>query len=249
LTLQDFFQMYPKVALAFSGGVDSSFLLYMSLKCGADVRAYYVKTQFQPQFELRDARKMAGCLKANLTVVKADILESPEIASNPADRCYYCKKTIISIIRQKAADDGYGLLIDGTNASDCEEDRPGMRALGEMSVLSPLRECGLTKDDIRKLSKEAGLFTWNKPDYSCLATRIPAGEVITNKKLESTEIAEDYLHSCGFKDCRVRLIGNNARIQLPASQIPSLIEHREAIVEEFKKYYCSVLLDLEGRDG
>ena len=140
-------------------------------------------------------------------------------------------------------------MIDGTNASDDAADRPGMRALEELSVRSPLRECGLTKGEVRRLSKEAGLFTWDKPAYACLATRIPAGEEITREKLQKTEAAESLLFSLGFSDFRVRLLGGRAMIQLPEGQLPLLLERRGQVLDGLKGKYSAVLLDLEPRAG
>ena len=248
MELSKLFHQYPKVALAFSGGVDSAYLLYAAIKYGADVRAYYVKSVFQPQFELEDARHMAKCLNADLTIIEADVLSAPNISHNRADRCYHCKKFIFSKIAAQALKDGYEILLDGSNASDSEEDRPGMRAIKELSVISPLRECNLTKEEIRLLSKDAGLFTWNKPAYACLATRIPTGEVITKEKLEQTEHAEVYLSSLGFSDFRVRMAGTSAKIQVPSSQLYMIIEKKASILQELKKYYSSILLDLEARN-
>lgn len=139
-------------------------------------------------------------------------------------------------------------LIDGTNASDDAGDRPGMQALRELKVYSPLRDCGLTKADVRRLSKEAGLFTWNKPAYACLATRIPAETPITPEDLARTEKAEDYLSSLGFTDFRVRQMGNAAKLQLPDAQLAHIVEAREQIVTTLKQWYSTVLLDLEVRD-
>ena len=205
MDLKYFFQENPKVALAFSGGVDSAYLLYAAMENGAQVRAYYVKSVFQPQFELEDARRLAAELGADMRELKAEVLD-PAIAANPADRCYYCKKKIFAAIAETAAADGFPVLMDGTNASDNAGDRPGMRALAELSVRSPLRECRLTKDEIRRRSKEAGLFTWDKPAYACLATRIPTGTEITEEKLCRTERAESYLASVGLRDFRVRMV-------------------------------------------
>lgn len=247
MTLHEFFQTNPKVALAFSGGVDSAYLLYAALSCGAQVRAYYVKSAFQPQFELDDAIRLATELGADMRVLDVDVLRDPQITGNPADRCYYCKNSIFKAILEAAAEDGFSVLMDGTNASDDAGDRPGMRALRELEVRSPLREYGLTKAEVRQLSKEAGLFTWNKPAYACLATRIPTGEGITKEKLQRTEQAEDYLFSAGFTDFRVRMMGGAARIQVPEHQLPLLLNKRQELLSEFKKYYSAVLLDLEVR--
>ena len=247
MRLNEFFEKHPKTAIAFSGGVDSAYLLYAAKQNNADVQAYYVSSDFQPQFELEDALRLAQELEVPMRVLKVDVLSSKIVADNPSDRCYYCKQVIFKTIQQEAANDGFTVLLDGTNASDDAGDRPGMRALRELSVLSPLRECGLTKDMIRKLSKEAGLFTWDKPAYACLATRIPAGEEITKEKLKATEAAEKYLFSVGIKDFRVRRLGNAAKIQVPEGQIGKIIENRESILTELKKYYSDVLLDLEVR--
>lgn len=152
------------------------------------------------------------------------------------------------IILQAARQDGFVLLLDGTNASDPESSRPGMRALRELEVRSPLRECGLTKREVRRLSQEAGLFTWNKPAYACLATRIPAGRPITAQALARTEAGEAFLASLGLSDLRIRLLEDYARIQVPAAQLPAVLANREKITSELKRYYTGVLLDLEARD-
>lgn len=247
MNLQEFFHENKKAALAFSGGADSAYLLYAAANSGAEVRAYYVKSVFQPEFELEDARRLAEELGADMRVLEADVLSVPEVGANPADRCYHCKKMMFSLIADAAKADGFSVLMDGTNASDDAGDRPGMRALRELAVRSPLRECGMTKEEIRRLSREAGLFTWDKPAYACLATRIPAGTEITPEKLERTKQAENILFSMGFKDFRVRMLGDCARLQLPADQIPGILEKRQEILEKLKKYYTGVLLDLEVR--
>lgn len=248
MNLKTFFQQNSKVALAFSGGVDSAYLLYAAAHYGAEVRAYYVKTLFQPQFELEDARKLAEELRVSMKIIEIPILENQVIAENPGDRCYHCKKAIFETIAKAAREDGFTVVLDGTNASDEEGDRPGMRALRELAVRSPLRECGITKEEVRRLSREAGLFTWNKPAYACLATRIPVGERITAEKLAAAENAEEYLFSLGFTDFRVRRMGDGARLQLPEAQLGKVLEYREKIAAELKKYYSMVLLDLETRD-
>lgn len=248
MELTEFFQKHPKPALAFSGGVDSAYLLCAAKECGADIHAYYVKSAFQPRFELEDAKRLALQLGAAMTVIDVDILSCADVAANPPDRCYHCKQIIFQAIMRQAAEDGYDMLIDGTNASDDAGDRPGMRALEELAVRSPLRECGLAKEEIRRRSRQAGLFTWDKPAYACLATRIPAGETITGEKLARTERAEDFLFSLGFTDFRVRLAGDAARLQLPVAQMEQLMRHRTSIVQELKKHYSSVLLDMEARD-
>lgn len=247
MTLFDFFKENSRIALAFSGGVDSTYLLYEAMKYVKKVRAYYVKTAFQPQFELDDALRIAKYLNADMEIIEIDILRTPEIVSNPKNRCYHCKKQIFSSILKKAKEEGFDLIVDGTNASDDASDRPGMIALRELSVRSPLRECGITKEEIRRLSKEAGLFTWNKPAYACLATRISTGELITIEKLKRTEKAEAFLASIGFSDFRIRMIGDSAKLQIIDADFLKLFENRQRILSELKKYYDFVLLDLEER--
>lgn len=248
MTLQEFFEENPKTAIAFSGGVDSAYLLYAGLHYGADVHAYYVKSAFQPQFEYEDACRLAEELHAKMTVIEVDVLSDANVAANPKNRCYFCKQVIFNRILQQAAEDGYTVILDGTNASDDAGDRPGMRVLRELEVKSPLRICGLTKAEIRRLSKEAGLFTWDKPAYACLATRIPSDEPITLEKLQATERAEDFLFGLGFTDFRVRRgAGGAAKLQFPADQLAKVLENRETIVTTLKKDYPSVVLDLEVR--
>lgn len=247
MTPEQFFAENRKVALAFSGGVDSAYLLYAAKTCGADVTAYYVKTPFQPDFEYRDAQALADQLNAKMVTIELDILACKNIAENPKNRCYFCKKQIFSAILERAKADGYSLVIDGTNASDDDADRPGTAALRELEVRSPLRECGLTKADIRRLSKAANLFTHDKPAYACLATRIPTGTAITAEKLAVTEKNEQFLRDLGFSDFRIRYTGSAAKLQLPESQLPLLLKCRELILTRLKEDYTDVLLDLEVR--
>ncbi len=247
MTLQAFFQANPRAALAFSGGVDSAYLLWAGRHWGCDLTAYYVRTAFQPEFEYEDARRLAEEVGVPLRVVEADILSVPLAAANGPDRCYHCKRALFALLWEAARRDGHTLLLDGTNASDDAGDRPGLRALRELEVRSPLRECGLTKAEIRAQSKEAGLFTWNKPAYACLATRIPTGTAITAVDLERVEAAEGALFALGFTDFRVRLLSGAARIQLPADQWDRASEQREAIRKALSPRFDAVLLDLETR--
>lgn len=247
MTLEQFFQENPRCALGFSGGVDSAYLLYAGVKAGADIRPYFIKTAFQPAFELADARKLAAGLGAEVTVLELDALADPRVAANPADRCYFCKQNLFRTLKERAVADGYPVLLDGTNASDEAGDRPGMRALAELSVRSPLRECGLTKAEIRARSREAGLFTWDKPAYACLATRVPAGEAITAETLARVEGAEDALFRLGYTDFRVRVFHSAARLQLPRGQMERAVREAETIQAALKPYFTPILLDLEGR--
>ena len=247
MNLQDFFMEHPKAAMGFSGGVDSAFLLWAAVQAGADIRPYFIKTAFQPAFELEDAKQLVRQLGVELTVIELDILAHREVAANPADRCYYCKTVLFQALKDQAVQDGYSLLLDGTNASDEASDRPGMRALRELEVRSPLRECGLTKDEIRRRSREAGLFTWNKPAYACLATRMPTGEALTEEMLSKIEAAENELYRLGFSDLRVRVWYGAARIQLPQNQMALAAQSWEQISSVLRPYFETVLLDLKGR--
>ena len=204
MELRNFFRINNKAAVAFSGGVDSTYLLYAALQAGADVRAYYVRSQFQPAFEFEDACEAAELIGAEMKVIHLDVLSDETVR--------------VGEIIRAAASDGYDLVVDGTNASDDLSDRPGARALKELGVRSPLRECGITKPEVRQLSRDAGLPVWNKPAYACLATRIPCGEEITAEKLAVTEKAESAVYNMGFSDFRVRMRGTDALLQVRADQ-------------------------------
>lgn len=247
MTLHEFFKENPRCALGFSGGVDSAYLLYAAVQAGAEIGAYYVKTPFQPEFELNDARRLARELGVELRILERNVLDVPHVAENPENRCYYCKRALFGTLRDRAAADGFSVLLDGTNASDDDFDRPGIRAIRELQVRSPLREAGLTKAEIRRLSREAGLFTWDKPAYACLATRVPGGTAITREILSKVERGENALHGLGFRDFRLRLIGDAARLQVKEGQIPMAIEKRKEIQNCLSSYFSAVLLDLKER--
>ena len=247
MTLQEFFTESPKAALGFSGGVDSSYLLWAAVNAGADIAPYYIQTAFQPAFELEDAKRLCEQIGVKLNVIQLDALADPRVAANPANRCYYCKVGLFGALRARAKADGYDLLLDGTNASDDAGDRPGMKALREMEVRSPLRECGLTKAMIRQESRKAGLFTWDKPAYACLATRVPTGRTITPELLRRVEGAETALFALGFTDFRVRLYDEAARLQLPEGQLAKAVEQRQAIRQALAPWFDIVLLDTQTR--
>lgn len=247
MTIQEFFQIYPQAGIACSGGVDSIFLLYLATKYAKKVKAYFVKSPFQPQFELEDAKKMCAELGADLEILPIDVLACEKVAQNEASRCYFCKYEIFTNIKMAALEDGFDVLLDGTNASDDFGDRPGMKALQELEVLSPLRICGYTKSEIRSQAKEAGLFVHNKPSYACLATRIPTGTKITKDRLEKVEEAENILFSMGFSDFRVRIFHDAARIQIPEIQLPKFMEERGKIEEQLTNIFDVVMLDLQTR--
>ena len=247
MNLVEYLTSLGNIAVALSGGVDSSYLAYAAKQSGIPCKAYTVKSQFVPQFELNDAKKIAEFIDIPLEIIDIDVLAHDDVTSNPDNRCYYCKHHVFTTIGEYAKRDGFTVICDGTNASDDIDDRPGMRAIAELSVKSPLRDCGLTKSMIRKLAQQVNLFTWNKPSYACLATRFQAGQRITSHDLEHIELAEKYLFSLDLSDFRVRLIGNNAKIQVPENQIAIVIKNRIEILTYLKSMFDDVVLDLEVR--
>ena len=245
--LRAFFEAHPRLALAFSGGVDSSYLLYAAMACGCDVRAFYARSAFQPEFEFRDARRLAEQLGAAMTVVPLDVLAVEAVRANPGNRCYHCKRAIFTALLAAAREQGYSAIMDGTNASDDAGDRPGMRALEELEVLSPLRLCGIAKADVREYSRRAGLFTWDKPAYACLATRIPAGTPIEADALRRVEGAESALFALGFTDFRARVFHGAARLQFPAAQVEDAARRRGELREALKPWFDTIFIDTEDR--
>lgn len=229
MTLSEFFKANPKAALAFSGGTDSAYLLWAAVQAGAEVQPYFVRSAFQPRFELEDAQRLCAQLGLELRVLDCDVLARPEIAANPPDRCYYCKRALFTRLLSAAAEDGCSMVMDGTNASDDAASRPGVKALRELGVRSPLREAGLSKAEVRRLSARAGLFTADKPSYACLATRIPSGTVIEKAMLEMAEQAESLLAGLGYRNFRVRLRDWGALLQFDAAQLAQAQEEIENI--------------------
>ncbi|AGI47277.1 conserved hypothetical protein TIGR00268 [Thermoplasmatales archaeon BRNA1] len=238
--LKQFFVKNPKVAIAFSGGCDSSYLFYAAVNCDADVAVYFFSSQFQPEHECHDALRTALQLGRPLKVIEGDSLADKRIAANDQDRCYWCKRLVFSKIIERAKADGYDLVIDGTNASDDPDDRPGMRALPELGIRSPLREAGLLKPDIRRLSHEAGLWTWNIATYSCLATRCEPGVPITEALLKRTDNCESIIEKFGFTDFRIRTRGNGAVLEVPREQRNLLEQNKRDIEEILLGQYDSV---------
>lgn len=247
MILSDFFQQHPQAAIGFSGGVDSSYLAYCAKKYAQNILTIYYKSEFQPEFEFEDAKRFCAQHEIPLKILHGSVLKDNTIIENPKNRCYYCKQRIFSAIQKEALAQGFSVLLDGTNASDEADDRPGMLALKELHVLSPLRLCGLTKQDIRMLSKEAGLFTWDKPSYACLATRIPTGMKITGELLHAIESCENILFSMGFSDFRVRVRDGYALLQVTESDYPKASTSLNHIQQAFAAYFPKIVLDTQVR--
>ncbi|MGM9537397.1 MAG: TIGR00268 family protein [Candidatus Onthomonas sp.] len=247
MTLQQYFSAHPRGALAFSGGTDSAFLLWAALKAGVEIRPFFIDTPFQPRWERAGAEALCQSLGISLTVLEAEPLSCPEIRANPANRCYRCKRLLFTTLRQAAGEAGFSLLWEGTNASDDPKDRPGMRALAELGVDSPLRICGLTKAEIRRKSREAGLPTWDKPSYACLATRFPTGRALTAEDLSRVESGENALMELGFSDLRLRLRDWGALLQLPAGQQEDAGRRWPEIAAVLEPLFPEVRLDPAGR--
>ncbi|MEG1754841.1 MAG: ATP-dependent sacrificial sulfur transferase LarE [Clostridia bacterium] len=245
-----FFKEHPKAALGLSGGVDSAYLLYAGIQCGADMRAYFVRSVFQPEFEQEDAQRIAEDCGVSLAVLSnVDVLTNKMVAQNSTERCYHCKQMIFGSIAAQANADGYHVLLDGTNASDDFDDRPGMRALTELSVYSPLRICGITKQMVRGFARSAGLMVADKPAYACLATRIPTGMAITLALLNRVETAETQLFHMGYTDFRVRVRGNDALLQFSAEQLQRAIKGRLTLERALSQSFTAIEIDHKPRKG
>lgn len=246
-SLIEFFKSYPKIALAFSGGVDSTYLMYLALSLDCQIKAYYVKTPFQLQSETDEIKQLTKTYGVSLEIISYDILQNDLIRENNPLRCYYCKKTLLEQIKSYALKDGYLFLMDGTNASDKKEERPGMKALKELKIYSPLQQFGFTKEKIRQKSKEAHLPTYNKPAHACLATRIPVNTEITLNLLQKIEIGENILKKLGFSSFRLRLENKGAKLQMPLEQFPLVLEKQAEIRQELAPYFENIALDLNPR--
>lgn len=238
--LKAFFKEHRRVALAFSGGADSALLLAVGKRTGADIKAYFLRSEFQPGFEIADAKRLAAEVGAECEFIDVSVVKEDSISRNDGDRCYFCKRRMFGVLTEYARRDGYETLIDGTNASDDERDRPGTRAIREFNVRSPLKECGITKSDVRKFSKDMGLFTWNKPSYSCLATRVERSERITEEILNKIECAESVLSARGFDNFRVRYSRGFAKIEIAREQNERFQRIKDEVFKELSEYFDGV---------
>lgn len=237
-----------KVAVAYSGGVDSTFLL----KIASDVLkdnaiSITIDSEFQKREEIELIKKFTEDNKIKNYILKMNILNEEKIIQNPKERCYFCKRKIFTEIKKFASLLGFDVILDGTNFDDLNDYRPGLKAIRELNIISPLLELKFTKEEIRELSKKFNLPTWNKPPESCLATRIPYGEKITLDKLQKIEEGERFLKSLGISLVRVRILDDFAKIEVLKDEIDIIYRNLEEITKKFKDIgFKGTLVDLEG---
>jgi len=240
----------PSALVAFSGGVDSSFLLRVARDVlGERVTALTTLSPTTPTEDVEEARRLAAALGIDHVLVDANELEVTGYAENPPDRCYFCKDNLFTICAAEAERRGIAAVLDGANVDDLGDHRPGLRAAAERGVRHLLVEAGLSKADIRAASRDLGLSTWDRPASPCLSSRFPYGTRITRERLTQVEAAERHLHSLGFRELRVRYHGEVARLEVPIAEMPRLLEAatREAILHELRRLgFAYVALDLQG---
>ena len=236
------------VLVAFSGGVDSSVVAKAAyLALGDSAIAVTARSSTLSDSEFECAKKVASEIGISHVIIKEDELDDPRFVENPSDRCYFCRKGLVTALKVLAEEKGISYVLDGANADDLNGHRPGLRALQEEGALSPLLELGFGKTDVRAVARYFGLSNYNKPSMACLASRIPYGEKITSLKLEMVERAEDFLRSKGFGQARVRLHHGIARVEVSDGEMEKAVRLRGEISEEFRKLgFKYVALDLEG---
>ncbi len=249
--LQDILSDMKKVVVAYSGGVDSSFLLKVAADTlgSVNVRAVLAISPTYPSREYEKAMETASAIGIDVDIISTKETEDPKFKNNPVDRCYFCKHELFTKIAGYIDSGDFINMIDGSNMDDLSDHRPGKKALREKQVRSPLQEAGLTKSEIRQLSRELGLKTWNKDALACLSSRFPYGESIDLQKLQMVDEAENFLSDLGFTNIRARHEKNTLRIEITPSQIQRFADDslRLAIVSRMKELgYHYVSIDLEG---
>ncbi len=236
------------VVVAFSGGVDSSVLAAAAYRAlGPRMLAVTLRSPVEREEDVRNAQELAAAVGFPHRVVDFDDLALPRFRANPSNRCYHCKLERFQNLKIFAAREGYAWLLEGSNADDRDDYRPGKRAASELGVRSPLEELGLTKSDVRNLARWMGLAVWDRPSSPCLATRFPYGQEVTLAGIEQVRKAEDLLIGLGFRSVRVRHHGELARIEVAPEQIPELITAREAVLSRLKALgFTYITIDLAG---
>ena len=248
--LQENIRNLGSLAVSFSGGVDSTFLLKVAVEVlGNQALAVTARSSTYPARELKEAEAFAKSIGAKHIVIDSEELEIEGYSDNPVNRCYYCKHELFEKVKEVARQNGIRYVSDGSNLDDLGDYRPGMQAARELEVVSPLKAAQMTKDDIRLLSKEMGLPTWNKPAFACLASRFPYGQKITKEKLAMVDKAEQFLLDLGFRQVRVRHHGDLARIEVGPEELSRFFdgEFMAKVYAEFKQIgFTYVALDMKG---
>jgi uncharacterized protein len=248
--LKELLTRYNSCIVAFSGGVDSSLLYKAAVDVLGDrVLAVTADSETYTPNELEQAKKLAVKLNANFQVIKTSELNNPAFTKNPPNRCYFCKQELYGKLLAIAKEKGYAYVLDGANADDTSDFRPGMMAAKELGIQSPLKEAGLNKEDIRTLARRIGLTNWDKPSFACLSSRFPYGHTITPHKLDQVAKAEELLRKLGFKQFRVRHHGDIARLEVELADLPRLMEEplRQTIVNTLREIgFPYVTVDLAG---
>lgn len=248
--LKEIIYGYGSLAIGFSGGVDSSFLLAVSKEVlGENVIAVTISGAMNSKSELETAKLLASGLNVKHIMLGVELDDIPLFRENPRDRCYHCKKALFSKIQEEAFENNIKIVADGTNVDDLSDYRPGMQAIIELGVKSPLKEAGLNKEDIRELSREMGLETWNHSSAACLASRIPTEDYITDADLKMVDKGEEFIKSLGFKIVRVRKIKDLASIELGTEEVEKVLDKK--VLNSISIYLKSigfkkVALDLDG---
>lgn len=249
LELKKYLSSLNSVAVAYSSGVDSTFLLKTAVDTlpRDNVLALTAKSYSFPKRELDESIQFCKSENIRQIVFESEELSIDGFSNNPPDRCYICKKELFSKIKGIARENNINAVVEGSNADDINDYRPGMRAVAELEILSPLKKVGLTKNEIRALSKQLGLKTWNKQSFACLSSRFVYGEKITVQKLDMIDKSEQLLLDLGFKQVRVRIHNDVARIEVLPNEIERVMQFKDAIYSKFKEYgFRYVTLDLGG---
>jgi pyridinium-3,5-biscarboxylic acid mononucleotide sulfurtransferase len=247
-TLKKIIASKGSMLVSFSGGVDSALLAVLAKEVlGKETRCVLLDSPVVPRAAIADARQIAEECSLPLEIIPVHLIDDKRFSKNPPERCYWCRKKSAQVLKWKKEGLHLACIADGLNVSDAGEHRPGLAASTEEGIVHPFIEAGITKEDIRKIAQSSGLKFWNKPSAACLSSRIPYGDEITPKKLAMIEKGEEFLHASGFSQCRVRMHGDIARIEVMDTDVPKLLAIRESLVKTFKIIgFVYITLDFEG---